>query len=224
MKRKNLIVSAVLTIALCVSLIAGSTYAIFTSSDQFNIAANSATVKLVATADDLKVYTELESGVVSYENSTADANGNVLFENGGYAKLNDGHNLDIVNMTPGDGVELKINIDNTETNVAIQYRVVLTVKGELAPALTSTVTDAASTNAINIPVDSNSATDAVVIASDWRSIDVDELDSFGPLTVNVFFPNGTPEHDNAFQGKTCQITVRIEAVQGNADTTGVIVP
>ena len=85
MKRRNPIVSAVLTIALCVSLIAGSTYAIFTSSDQFNIAANSATVKLVATADDLKVYTELESGVVSYENSTADANGNVLFENGGYA-------------------------------------------------------------------------------------------------------------------------------------------
>ena len=152
MKKRNVIVSAVLTIALCVCVIAGSTYAIFTSSDQFNISATAATVKFTATTSDLTVYTELTENNVTYTNSTAEADGSILFENQGYVKFDDAndHKLVITNMTPGDGVEFKINIDNTETNVAIQYRVVLTISGELAAALSSTVSDGATTNAINI--------------------------------------------------------------------------
>ena len=40
---------AVLSIALCVSLIAGATFAIFTSESKVNIAVNSGTVKVTAT-------------------------------------------------------------------------------------------------------------------------------------------------------------------------------
>ena len=52
MKKK--ITSAVLTIVLCLSLIAGSTYALFTSEDTVNIAVTSGKVNVVATITEEK--------------------------------------------------------------------------------------------------------------------------------------------------------------------------
>lgn len=223
MKKRSIVISAVLTIALCLCLIAGSTYAIFTSSDVNNIAVTAGSVKISATMDGLNVYTELEDGVVSYTNSTEEADGSILFENQGYAKFNDDHNLELVYMTPGDGVNFTINVDNTSTNVAIQYRVVLIISGELGSALKATVTDSASTKSIDFPVDTDT-TSELTLACDWTKINADDLANFGPISVNVFFPNGTPEHDNEYQGKACSIKVRIEAVQGNANVANVVVP
>lgn len=224
MKKRSILVSAALTIALCLCLIAGSTYAIFTSSDAHNIAVTSGTVKLTASMDGLNTYTELTDGNVTYQNDVADSSGAVLFENGGYAKFNDDHNLDIVNMTPGDGVNFTVTVDNSDTNVAIQYRVVLTVSGELGPALKANITDTSSGKVIDLPVDTDTVTGEVVLSCDWTYLGTADLANFGPLSVNIFFPNGEPAHDNLFQNKTCSITVRFEAVQGNADVTTVVVP
>ena len=47
MKKKALL-SSLLTIALCFSLIAGSTYALFTSTSEINVAATSGTVSVQA--------------------------------------------------------------------------------------------------------------------------------------------------------------------------------
>ncbi len=219
MKRNNALISAILTIALCVCLIAGSTYAIFTSSGEYNIAVTSGTVKLVATASDLTTYEKLTDGAPTNENSAAEADGSVLFVNKGYAKL-DGKKLTISNMTPGDGVKLTVAIDGSETNVAIKYRVVLSFKGDLGPALSATVSDGSATGGINIPVDSDSVTETVEVASDWVTLNLAEIGNLSSLTVDIFFPNGDPAHDNLFQNCSCDIFVRIEAVQANADTTG----
>ena len=48
MKKTNVLLSAIATIVVCVCIIAGSTYAIFTSSDDVNVAATSGTVKVEA--------------------------------------------------------------------------------------------------------------------------------------------------------------------------------
>ena len=51
--KKKILLSSALTIALCLSLIAGSTFALFTSSKTFSIAINSANVKLEAQIENL---------------------------------------------------------------------------------------------------------------------------------------------------------------------------
>lgn len=224
MKKRSILISAALTIALCLCLIAGSTYAIFTSSDSNNIAVNAGSVKIAATMSGLNVYTELEDGVVSYNNSTPEADGKILFENQGYAGLTDDHNLVLANMTPGDGVNFNIDVDKLDTNVAIQYRVVLTVEGELGSALEATVTDPTSGEVITLAVDSDTTTEALVLSSDWTKLTVAELANLGAISVNIFFPNGDPAHDNLYQGKACTVAVRIEAVQGNANVANVVVP
>lgn len=235
MKKRSILISAALTIALCLCLIAGSTYAIFTSSAEQNIAVTAGKVQITASTSGLNTYTELTAGNVTYTNSAAEADGSVLFENKGYAKFEDVLNdagevvkanvLKLVNMTPGDGVNFDINVDNSNTNVAVQYRVVLYMKGDLAPALEVSVSDAASGREISVPVDTDYGTDGIEKTSGWVLIDVTELDNFGPISINVFFPNGTAEHDNVFQGKTCEISIRLEVVQANTDTSvDVIVP
>ena len=48
--KNKIIVSSILTIALCLSMIAGYTFALFTSESQVNVAVTSGEVKVVATA------------------------------------------------------------------------------------------------------------------------------------------------------------------------------
>ena len=55
MKKKNVIFSAVLTIALCLSLLAGATFAYFSTDSKVKIAITSGKVDVVATADNLKL-------------------------------------------------------------------------------------------------------------------------------------------------------------------------
>ena len=46
--KNQIIISSILTIAMCVSLIAGSTFALFTSNSEVNVSVSSATVSVTA--------------------------------------------------------------------------------------------------------------------------------------------------------------------------------
>ena len=46
--KKKILLSSILTIALCLSIIAGSTYALFTSSADVNVAVTAGNVELTA--------------------------------------------------------------------------------------------------------------------------------------------------------------------------------
>ena len=115
MKRatRNVLVSAVLAIALCISVIAGATFALFTSKSSVNIAITSGNVEVVAKADGLKTY--------SMGREQTDGK----FENGGSAAL-DGNALALDGMTPGDKVTFTITIENKST-VTVKYRTRLDV-------------------------------------------------------------------------------------------------
>ncbi len=128
MKRKT-IVSSLLTIVLCLSLIAGSTYALFTSEDSVNIAVTSGKVKVTATVANLATYSMGEATATIGK-----------FANGGTAVLNQETATDMLtltNITPGDKATFDIDVKN-ESNVAILYRLVWTVDGALANALVAT--------------------------------------------------------------------------------------
>ena len=115
MKRK-IIVSSILTIALCLSMIAGSTFALFTSNSEVNVAVNSATVKVVATA-----------GAVTYGSTLGSTLGSVNAT---------GSDITLTNILPGDYVDFNINVVN-ESTVTVNYRTVVTISGdkELTDAL-----------------------------------------------------------------------------------------
>ncbi len=131
--KKNALISSILTIALCVSLIAGSTFALFTSEDAINVAVNAAKVNVVAEVGDFETYS---MDVLQPAGK---------FENGGTAVYNAETGIfTLTNIAPGDRVEFPINITNN-SNINIQYRVKWTVNGELMDALVATVDDVALT-------------------------------------------------------------------------------
>lgn len=125
MNRKTL-VSSIVTIVLCLSLIAGTTYALFTSEDNVNIAVNSGKVSVTATVTEL----------VTYSMGEATAN-NGTFANGGtavFAPVEGVKTLSLTNVTPGDKVTFTIELTNAST-IDIQYRLIWNISGALSEAL-----------------------------------------------------------------------------------------
>ena len=110
MKKKALL-SSILTIALCLSLIAGSTFALFTSESKVNVAVTSGTVDVVAIVENLKLGTTLAKGNLSETSATQDAE--------------DSNIITLDKIVPGDYVTFDIRIHNN-SDVAVQYRTVIT--------------------------------------------------------------------------------------------------
>ena len=81
MKRK-IILSAILTIALCMSLITGATFALFTSESKVNIAINSGKVEMVANISDIETWSlEDNKEAAGRTDGTFTLGGKVSFEN-----------------------------------------------------------------------------------------------------------------------------------------------
>ena len=116
------------------------------------------------------------------------------FQNGGTAGFNAESKLELSLMTPGDKAEFTVDIANN-SNIAIQYKVTFDVEGGLAEALKCTATNADGTW---IYAEAGKAIDSVAV--------VVEL----PESVGNEYKNITDT----------VITVKVEAVQGNAKVGG----
>ena len=128
MKKKALL-SSIATIAICVCLIAGSTFALFTDTTAFNIAVTSGDVEIFATA----TVNSIHSAVATTDSNLSDeflmdesewyythVEQQGTFINGGTAEVVDGKVV-INRITPGDRVDIDISVANT-SDVAISYR------------------------------------------------------------------------------------------------------
>lgn len=104
--KRSIVVSAILVIALCISLVAGATFALFTSESKVNIAVTSGKVDVTATASDLVL-------------NTTQAAGNLTETT---AKLENG-NIVLANLVPGDFVTFNITIHNAST-IKVWYRTI----------------------------------------------------------------------------------------------------
>lgn len=107
--KRNVVISAVLAIMLCVSLITGATFALFTSESKVNVAVTSGKVKVTATASTPELGTTLANGNLTETTATLSEDGNTV-------------TLD--KIVPGDYVTFNITIHN-ESNVTAQYRTVI---------------------------------------------------------------------------------------------------
>ena len=120
--KNKIIISSILTIALCLSMIAGSTFALFTSESKVNVAVGSATVSVTATP-------------------TAPVMGSTLGTHLGSATQGEGdkvNELTLKNFVPGDYATFAINVKNDST-VAVNYRTVIAAEGDLFAGLVVTI-------------------------------------------------------------------------------------
>ena len=208
--KKKVLITSVVTIILCLCLIAGSTFALFTSTTSVNVAVTSGTVDVTATIEGLQTWS-LEDEVKNYSTSR-----NGKFSNGGYAKIEDGK-LVIDRMTPGDVVKFTIKvIDNS--NVSAQFRVSgqtitnnLALNQDLSPALEINTTISGTTHTF---LNGGISTGWVEAEQLGFAYDADG-NKYIMIDVIIAFPNRTPEHDNQYQDRQCNLQFVVEAVQAN---------
>lgn len=189
MKQKALL-SSILTIVLCVSLIAGSTFALFTSEEQVDIAVTAGGVEL-------RAFIRNES-VKTYWCGTPVGNKG-MFINGGTAKIQK-ENLILNNMLPGDRADVLVDVLN-ESNVRISYRVVMTVEGKLGEVLVAKATSD----------DMTSTLDRDHPKSEWITANPGE--EIAPITVSVELPTTV---GNEYKRAPGQVTLTVEAIQETA--------
>ena len=195
--KRNALVSAVLAIALCLSVIAGATFALFTSKSSVNIAITSGNVEVTATATELKVYLPKAVSEDGIADATDASDGESTFANGGTATL-DGNTVTLKNMTPGDKASFKITVKN-ESTVAVKYRTRLEV-----------LSDEGLFSALKIDIGGFSGMNI----TPWQNLAADVRD-VAEFECSVELPaSATSEYKN----KTCAIAYTVEATQGNAET------
>ena len=186
--------STMLGIALCASLIAGATFAIFTGEASVNIAVTSGKVNVTATVDNLKLYSSDNIDTNTFTGTETERTNEGTFLNNGTATLS-GNKLSLDRLTPGDRVTFVVSIKN-ESNVTIKYRTLFAVK------------DSGLFEALKVSIGGK----AVGSASGWAVKNAGE--EISPVECSIELPASAADK---YQDKSCEITVAVEAIQGNAD-------
>lgn len=155
MKRKALI-SSILTIALCFSLIAGSTFALFTSESKVNVAVTAGKVDVVATVENLVLDTTLAKGNLSQTSATASDNIVTLDK-----------------IVPGDFVTFDIRIQN-RSDVKIQYRTII-----------EKVEDNGLWDGLVVTVDGVRYDGTNAVKSEWADVEVGSADVIVSVKVSL---------------------------------------
>lgn len=188
MKKKLLL--SILSIVMCFSFITGATFALFTSESKVNVTVTSGKVSVTATIDQNSVETK------QLYDTAYKAGVNNMYE--GVATFNaDG--LTLEKFVPGDGIKFNIVVKN-ESNVTVQYRTIISCES-----------DDGLFAGLNITVGDNVNYSGVTLVSDWAQLAVGSADEIVPVTIEL--PEGA---GNEYQEKTCDISYKVEAVQGNA--------
>lgn len=208
---------AVLSIALCCSLIAGATFAIFTSEAAVNIAVTTGKVNVTAQVTKFSLYSPAALNADGTVKDEANAATEGTFKNGGTASMHDGK-LVVAKMAPGDKVTAELTVKNN-SNVSVLYR--------YGYSLLSADGTAYDTDALilfeGLKFDFDGKT-AKTVTDDEASVTVAyktvyaELPESKKISVVVELP-GTA--GNKYQNLSLTIGFAVEAVQANIDTTNV---
>ena len=198
MKKKILLGSA-LTIALCISLIAGSTYALFADDTKVNIVVTAGNLDVIASIEDGKLLTHSEGDAVEFSREGS-------FANGGVAVIDpdDSSKILISGMTPGDKIRFNVAVENN-SDIAIRYRVVWKSNAS------ETEVDLADALNVTVKVNDNEQLNMTDRASEYYNVSPNgEITTF---TVTVEFPDR--EDNNSFRGAMGSLSFVVEAVQQN---------
>lgn len=219
--KKKVLMSSIVTIVLCLTLIAGSTFALFTDKNEINIAVTSGEVNLTAKLDGLTI-SSVRPATVAEKNAGSNLiedefgglyvyedHADGIFANGGTAELNDeGNTLSLNRVTPGDKVEFDI-VGTNESDVTVQYRYIIECVGETKLMSGLLVTIGENTYPILEKFTSKWMTLEAPVSEDDKALD--------PVHVVIELP---VKAGNDYQMQTTAIKITVEAVQGNADVYG----
>lgn len=219
--KKKVLMSSIVTIVLCLTLIAGSTFALFTDKNEINIAVTSGEVNLTAKLDGLTI-SSVRPATVAEKNAGSNLiedefgglyvyedHADGIFANGGTAELNDeGNTLSLNRVTPGDKVAFDI-VGTNESDVTIQYRYIIECVGETKLMSGLLVTIGENTYPILEKFTSKWMTLEAPVSEDDKALD--------PVHVVIELP---VKAGNDYQMQATAIKITVEAVQGNADVYG----
>lgn len=188
-KTSKIIFTSILTIIACVSLIAGATFALFTSESSTNIAITSGTVDVQATVDNVLINSSL---------TPDDPMGSAVYDKAT-------NKLSISKIAPGDYVKFDITIENKST-IPVKWQLQFTIDGSEGKELfnqlviTSTGIDLINTGKEDMSV--------------WQTLEPGVSPS-DKLHITVSMPASVELQT----GESLQLIARVFAVQGNAPTT-----
>lgn len=200
-KTRKAMLSAAVAIAMCTSVMAGTTYALFTSESNVNIAISSANVEVAANAVKLTKYS-----------AVADENGEMLDELGNkYAygapetlAVSDGI-LKFENVKPGDKYELTLSVKNN-SSIDVAYRTKFEfLRGDLKLM-----------SAFKTTLDGKNVSNYKSYTGAWQDWDITDTVKTKTVTLVMEMPMNI---GNAFKNLSADINVSIEALQGNASRT-----
>lgn len=197
--KRNVVVSSLLAIMLCVSLISGATFALFTSESKTNVAVSSGKVDIVATMEELSIYSPTsidQNGVIVDETNAATA---TTFANGGTVTA-DSNTITLTNITPGDRVSFKINVKNN-SNVTVKYRTILACES-----------DTGLFAGLKVMIDGEEYIGETRVST-YETLAAGTGNYTIPVTIEL-----PAAASNAYQGKTMKLIYTVQAVQGNTET------
>ena len=210
--KAKIFLSSIVTIALCLSLIVGSTFALFETEKKVNIAVTAGKLDVEATIPPEKVDA---SGMLCYDKQDPYANA-----------FSDGKVLTISKMVPGDTVTFKIQVANA-SNIPMKYRVVATSadnpendpenkKADLSEVLVSTATFYKNNGQTKLAektlIKSSNSEEDRTFKTEYYEVLTSEKDVV-TIEVTVTFP--VADNNNAYKEAVAALTFTVEAVQAD---------
>lgn len=223
-KTAKVILSSVLSMGLCASIIAGSTFALFTSEDNVNIAITSgkvdveASITSLATNSDATVGGSLED-ITDWQDATPDPSSGSFtgeFATGGTAtySVTDGvGTLALEQIVPGDAVKFTFTVTN-ESTISVKYQIRMrTTEDEYVGGAEDPKPGTKLSSALEVKLGEEDVKSGLVYAaSAWTA-----ADAAAPETVvYIRLPKDV---GNEYQQRKCSISLSVLAVQGNAKET-----
>ena len=193
-KTSKIIITSVLTIVACVSLIAGATFALFSSESSTNVAITSATVDVKASIDESSLQ-------YSYDPSLQGPNTSFDY------KVTDG-NLVLNYLAPGDELSFDIQLSN-ESTIPVKWQLSVAEGDEDQAGFFRLLS--VETEGYDMVATSKASLTA------WQSVAAGS--AIDPLHVSIGMPVEVTQAQVDEYSETQKLVVTVTAIQGNAATT-----
>lgn len=209
--RGRTILLSVLMVLMCVSLIIGATFALFTDKEEYAIGVNTGNIDVEGTLEMTGAWSQGQS-VADRTEGTAIDNGFSLPQ-GGTVTLTEGKTISFDNISLGDGAAFTLRIAN-HSSVNMKYSVRIETEEEgkseaLAKSLQLSV-DGGKT------VSFEKAATSVV---DWTTVEAGSEEEISAIGFEITLPWDTIDNFADVTGQqSVSMTVVLEAVQANAFT------
>ncbi len=195
--KKQTLLTSLLTLVMCASLVIGGTFALATSNSQVNVAVQAGTVKVVATLGNMKTFSVQANADNTGYDEVEQTEGK--FVNGGTAKIENG-TLTLDRMIHGDKVTFDIVFDN-QSNIDVKYQTII-----------QTVEDTGLFAGLEVTIDGQTFKGFTAL-SDWNFLKENTPLEKSTWSCSVSLPI---DADTSYQGTSTKLSVSVNAVQGNA--------